>query len=141
MKRAFIDAEKAEHSVSDMCRALGVSRAGFYAWSHRSESARAAQDRQLALKVAEAHALGRGKYGSPRVHRELKKQDLNVGRKRVIRLMQEQGLVGRPKKRFVVTTDSNHALEVAPNVLDRDFTASAPNQKWAGDISVPQQAA
>jgi transposase InsO family protein len=87
------------------------------------------------VKVAEAHARGWGKYGSPRVHRELKKQKIDVGRKRVIRLMQEQGLIGRPKKKFVVTTDSNHTLEIAPNVLDRDFTASAPNQKWAGDIT------
>jgi putative transposase len=121
--------------VSELCRALDVSPAGFYAWCTRPESARAAADRQLALKVAEAHARGWGKYGSPHVHRELKKQDLNVGRKRVIRLMQEQGLVGRPRKKFVVTTDSNHALEVAPNVLDRDFTAGGPNQKWAGDIT------
>src|SRR5258706_540255 len=69
----------------------------------------------LGLKVAEAHERGRGKYGSPRVHRELKKQGFEVSRKRVIRLMQDQGLVGRPKRRFVVATDSEHQLELAPN--------------------------
>jgi transposase InsO family protein len=136
---AFIQAERAGTSpigkVSELCRALDVSPAGFYAWCGRPESERAKQDRLLALKVAEAHQRGWGKYGSPRVHRELKKQEIDVGRKRVIRLMQEQGLVGRPKKRFVTTTDSNHALEIAPNVLDRGFTATGPNQRWAGDIT------
>lgn len=139
MRFAFIQTEKAVRppigNVAELCRALDVSRSGFYAWCHRPESERTAADRQLSLKVAEAYERGRGKYGSPRVYRELKKRDVRVSRKRVIRLMQEQGLVGRPKKRFVVTTDSNHALEVAPNVLDRNFTARAPNQKWAGDIT------
>jgi putative transposase len=121
--------------VSELCSALSVSRAGYYAWRRRPPSQRAKDDGLLALKVAEAHTRGRGKYGSPRVHRELKKQDIAIGRKRVIRLMQEQGLVGRPRKRFVVTTDSAHELEIAPNVLDRDFTATGPNQKWVGDIT------
>lgn len=139
MRFAFIQAEGAEKppigKVSELCRALSVSPSGFYAWRHRPESQHATEDCLLALKVAEAHERGRGKYGSPRVHRELKKQDIAIGRKRVIRLMQEQGLVGRPRKRFVVTTDSAHELEIAPNVLERDFTASGPNQKWVGDIT------
>ena len=139
MRFAFIQAEGAEKSpignVSELCRALSVSPAGFYAWRHRPESQRAKDDCLLALKVAEAYKRGWGKYGSPRVHRELKKQGIAVGRKRVIRLMQDQELVGRPRKRFVVTTDSAHELEIAPNVLDRDFTASGPNQKWVGDIT------
>ncbi len=67
--------------------------------------------------------------------RALKKQGFEVSRKRVIRLMQEHGLVGRPKRRFVVTTDSEHHLEIAPNLLERNFTASAPNQRWGGDIT------
>lgn len=139
MKFAFIQAENAEKSpigkVSELCRALSVSPSGFYAWRRRPESQRAKDDCLLSLKVAEAHKRGWGKYGSPRVHRELKKQDFAIGRNRVIRLMQEQGLVGRPRKRFVVTTDSAHELEIAPNVLERDFTASGPNQKWVGDIT------
>ena len=139
MRFAFIQAEGAEKSpignVSELCRALSVSPAGFYAWRHRPESQRAKDDCLLALKVAEAYKRGWGKYGSPRVHRELKKQGIAVGRKRVIRLMQDQELVGRPRKRFVVTTDSAHELEIAPNVLDRDFTATGPNQKWVGDIT------
>lgn len=139
MKFSFIRAEGAElapiGTVSELCRALGVSRSGYYAWCSRPECARARADKLLAVKVAEAHARGRGKYGSPRVHRELAKQDIAVSRKRVVRLMQEQSLVGRPKKKFVVTTDSNHELETAPNLLERDFTATTPDQKWAGDIT------
>ena len=139
MRFAFIKTEKALKppiaTVAQLCRALKVSSSGFYAWCARPESARTKDDCLLGLKVAEAHERGRGKYGSPRVHRELKKQGFEVSRKRVIRLMQEQGLVGRPKRRFVATTDSGHQLEVAPNLLERNFTASAPNQRWVGDIT------
>jgi transposase InsO family protein len=139
VKFSFIEAEIALDqpigTVSELCRALGVSRAGFYAWGHRPESQRAKEDCLLAIKVAEAHAIGRGNYGSPRVHRELTDQGFKLSRKRVIRLMQEQGLVGRPPRSFTVTTDSEHQLPVAPNLLDRDFTASGPNQRWVGDIT------
>jgi len=142
MRFAFIKTEKASEppigTVSQLCEALKVSRAGFYAWCSRPESARVKDDALLGVKVGEAFEHGRGKYGSPRVHRELTKQGFAISRKRVIRLMQEQGLVGRPKRRFVVTTDSEHELEVAPNLLDRDFTASAPNQRWVGDITYLQ---
>jgi transposase InsO family protein len=78
---------------------------------------------------------GRKKYGSPRVHRALKKQGIPVSRKRVIRLMQEGGLVGRPKRRFKCTTNSNHDQPVAPNLLGRQFSATAPNQRWVGDTT------
>ena len=139
MKFAFIQAENAALTpvgkVSELCRALNVSRSGFYAWCARPASARAKSDCLLSIKVAEAHVLGRRMYGSPRVHHELKKQNFAISRKRVITLMKEQGLVGRPKRRFVVTTDSAHGLEVAPNLLDQNFTATATNQKLVGDIT------
>ena len=139
MRFAFIQTEKAATppagKVSELCRALNVSSAGFYAWCKRPESKRTKDDCLLALKVAEAHERSSRRYGSPRVHRDLKKQDIAISRKRVIRLMQEQGLVGRPPPRFVATTDSNHQLEIAPNLLDRNFTASEPNQRWVGDIT------
>ncbi|MBL8912499.1 MAG: IS3 family transposase [Archangium sp.] len=135
----FIRAERAEPApigtVSELCRALDVSRSGFYAFVRRPESARTREDRLLEVKVAEAHARSHARYGSPRVHRELKKQKFAVSRKRVIRLMRKQGLVGRTRKKFVVTTDSNHQLETAPNLLDRNFEATAPDQKWVGDIT------
>jgi len=135
VKFAFIQAEKAELGVGRLCRALGVSRAGFYAWQRRPPSAHDVQDERLKVLVREAHQLGRGYYGSPRVHRALKKRHVLVSRKRVVRLMQEEGLVGRKRRRFRCTTDSKHTLPVATNLLDRDFTADAPNQRWVGDTT------
>jgi putative transposase len=127
--------EKACHQISILCRTLSVSRAGYYAWKSRPECRRVAEDRRLRVLVHEAHSRGRRKYGSPRVHRTLKRQGERVSRKRVIRLMNEQGLVGRKRRRFKHTTDSNHNRPVAPNLLGREFTATAPNQRWVGDTT------
>ena len=122
--------------MARLCRALIVSCSGYYAWCLRPESAHAAQDEKLKLLVNEAHSEeGRTYYGSPRVHRSLKKQGIKVSRKRIVRLMQEDGLVGRARRRFKCTTDSDHGLPVATNLLDRQFTASAPDQRWVGDTT------
>ncbi len=118
-----------------MCRVLRVSPAGFYAWRKRPESDRAKEDRRLAVLVRAAHLKGRKAYGSPRVHRALQDDGVHVSRKRVIRLMQGEGLRGRGRRRFVVTTDSREATNIAANVLDRAFTATGPNQKWVGDVT------
>lgn len=134
MKFAFI-AEKAELGVARLCRALGVSRAGFYAWKTRPQSAHDREDERLKVHVKEVHTRGRSTYGSPRVHRGLRRKGIRVSRKRVIRLMQEEGLRGRPRRRFKHTTDSNHAQPVAENLLARDFTATAANQRWVGDTT------
>ena len=134
MRFAFI-VEKAELGVTRLCRTLGVSRGGFYAWKSRPQSAHDVEDERLKVLVHEAHRLGRKYYGSPRVHRALKKQHVRVSRKRVVRLMQEEGLVGRARRRFRCTTDSDHELPVATNLLNREFTASAPNQRWVGDTT------
>jgi putative transposase len=134
VKFAFI-AEKAELGIARLCRALGVSKAGFYAWKQRPQSPHDIEDERLKVLVHEAHRRGRTYYGSPRIHRALKKQKVRVSRKRVVRLMQEEGLVGRARRRFKHTTDSQHALPVAENLLARDFTASAPNQRWVGDTT------
>ncbi len=135
MRFAFIEAEKATWPVATMCRALCVSATGFYGWRQRPESARVGEDRRLGLLVRESHARSRKTYGSPRVHAELKARGVRVGRKRVMRLMRQQALEGRRRRRFVRTTNSNHGLPVAPNLLDRDFSAERPNQRWAGDIT------
>jgi putative transposase len=136
MKFAFIIAEKACFPIAFMCRHLGVSTSGLYAWRLRPPSAHCLQDQRLKVLVHEAHQIGRTYYGSPRVHRALKKQAIPISRKRVIRLMQEEGLVGRPSHKFkCATTDSNHGLPVATNILDRKFTADAPNQRWVGDTT------
>jgi len=132
---AFVEAEKALYPVKLLCKALQVSRTGFYAWRRRPESDRAKQDRRLAVLVREAHELGRRYYGSPRVHRELAAQGVAVSRKRVVRLMQQEGLVGRPRRRYKHTTDSNHNQPIAPNILDQKFEAAAPNQRWVGDTT------
>jgi transposase InsO family protein len=136
VKFAFI-AEKAELGITRLCRAMSVSRAGYYAWLARPQSAHDVEDERLKVLVHEAHHKeGRTYYGSPRVHRSLKKQNERVSRKRVVRLMQEEGLVGRPRRRFKnPTTDSNHGLAVAANILDRKFTADVPDQRWVGDTT------
>ena len=129
MKFAFIDAEKAELKVGWMCRRLGVLRSGYYAWQQRSESEHARRDRQLAVLVHEAHERSRRTYGSPRVHAELVAQGEHVSRKRVVRLMQEADPVGRVRRRYKCTTNSDHGQPVARNLLERQFDADAPNQR------------
>ncbi len=135
MKFEFIQAQKAELGLSRLCRVLGVSDSGFHAWRNRKPSKHDVEDQRLKVLVHEAHHIGRKHYGSPRVHRALRKQKVCVSRKRVIRLMQEQGLVGRKRRRFKNTTDSSHGLPVATNLLQREFTASEPNKRWVGDTT------
>ena len=101
----------------------------------RPESERAKEDRRLTVLVREAHERGRRYYGSPRVHRELAAQGIGISRKRVIKLMRQEGLVGRKRRRFKATTDSKHDRPIAPNILDRQFEAAAPNQRWVGDTT------
>jgi putative transposase len=121
--------------VTILCRTLKVSTSGYYAWRHREESNHAKRDRRLKVLVKEAHVNSRRTYGSPRVHEELKAKGEKVSRKRVIRLMQEQELQARQRKRYKHTTDSDHDDPIAPNLLDRQFTAEAPNQRWVGDTT------
>ena len=135
MKFAFIAAEKAQHPVAVLCSVLGVSSSGFYAWRKRPPSQRAKRDARLAVEVRLAHKRGRGTYGSPRVHRELKAHGHRVGKKRVERLMRQEGIQGRQKRRFRRTTDSNHTQPVAANVLARNFHAAAPNTAWVTDVT------
>ena len=135
MKFALVEAERASCSVAVACRALDVSRAGFYAWRDRPESKRAVEDRRLGVLVCEAHERSRRTYGSPRVHAELVAGGERVSRKRVVRLMQEHELRARVRRRYKCTTDSAHALPVAPNLLDRRFDAGAANERWVGDTT------
>lgn len=135
MKFAFMAAEKAHFPVRFMCRELGVSPSGFYASQNRPESTRAAQDRDLMGPIRQAFLEGRRRYGSPRVHKALVRDGKRVGRHRVARLMRAGGIHARPKRRFVRTTDSRHSHPIAPNVLDRKFTAVAPDKAWVTDIT------
>jgi putative transposase len=135
VKFAWIAAEKAGFGVSDVCRALGVTRSGFYAWARRPESAHARRDRQLTVLVRTSFEGSKGRYGSPRIHRDLEEQGQRVSRKRVVRLMQNDQLQARQRKRFKCTTMSDHDQPIAANLLDRQFTAAAPNQRWVGDTT------
>jgi putative transposase len=112
-----------------------VSRSGYYAWAKRPESERDKSERALSVEVAAVHQESRSRYGSPRVHAELRARGRRVSRKRVARLMRQQGLRARPRRRFVRTTDSAHSQPVAPNTLDRKFEPDTPNSTWAGDIT------
>ena len=135
MKFGFIQTEKATYPVRVLCRTLVVSASGFYAWCRRGLSKRAQEDAALKVKIRAFHASSGKTYGSPRVHEDLKADGQGVGRKRVARLMQEEGLEGQRKRRFRLTTDSKHSHPVAANELKRNFTASAPNKVWVTDIT------
>ncbi len=135
MRFEFVRAEKATYPVTVLCDALDVSRSGFYAWQARPPSSRAQDDARLIVEVRAAHARSRGRYGSPRVHRALRKNGVRVGEKRVARLMRENEIRGRRKRPFRKTTDSNHDEPIAPNVLARNFTPVASNRVWAGDVT------
>jgi len=127
--------ERAHHTVTILCRCLQVTPSGFYAWRIRPESAHARNDRRLKVLVHTSFAESRRNYGSPRVHDDLIDLQERVSRKRVVRLMQEEGLKARVRKRYKHTTMSDHDQPVADNLLARQFTAAAPNQRWVGDTT------
>ena len=135
MRFAFIDAERAHYPVVLLCRVMEVRRSGFYAWLGRGPSLRARHDSVLSAHIGTAFQGSRRTYGSPRVRAELAGQGLRTSKRRVERLMRQSGLYALRKRRFTRTTDSKHALPIAPNLLARDFTASAPNRVWATDIT------
>lgn len=135
MRFAFIEAEKAVFPIELMCEVLQVSRSGYYAWLRRPRSRRETEDRHLARKIAAIHVQHRGRYGSPRILADLRDDGIATSRRRVARLMRQQELKWCRTRRFRVTTDSDHALAVAPNVLDRNFSASAPDRAWVGDMT------
>lgn len=118
-----------------MCRVLGVARSGFYAWKKRPKPARAKSDALPAAKVAAAHQRSRKTYGSPRIHRELKAPGMRVSKKRIARLMQESGIQGSSKRRYMRTTDWKHDGPIAPNTLDRKLSAPEPDRAWVTDVT------
>jgi putative transposase len=135
MKFAFIDAEKARWPVEVQCDVFGVSRSGYYAWKGRPEAPRTLEDAEVVIEIKAASEVGRGNYGSPRVHRELRAQGRRISRKRVARLMRQEGIVARKKRRFRKTTDSNHSHPIAPNVLARNFNVELPDTAWVTDVT------
>ena len=118
MKFAWIHVEKANYPVTKLCRWLGVTPSGYYAWRVRPESAHARRDRHLKVLIRASFEAHKSRYGSPRIYGDL-----------------QDGLKARPRKRFKCTTMSDHAQPVADNLLDRQFTAEGPNQRWVGDTT------
>ena len=135
MKFAWIATKKADFPVVALCRNLGVRPSGFYAWQTRPESRRTCEDRRLKVLIQTSFAASRRTYGSPRVHDDLVELEEHVSRKRVVRLMQEDGLKARVRRRYKRTTISEHDQPVAANLLDRQFEADGPNQRWVGDTT------
>jgi transposase InsO family protein len=118
-----------------MCKMLDVSASGYYAWRGRPESMRTAANRQLIEEIRRVHGDSKGRYGSPRVHAALRAEGRQIGHNRVARLMHRHGICGCQKRRFCRTTDSSHDFPLAPNLLGRQFTASAPDRVWLADIT------
>jgi len=135
MSYQIIETNREVGSVERLCGTLGVSVSGYYAWRTRPISQHQQTDAVLLKAIQAAYQAGRGLYGSPRIHAALQQQGMCCSRKRVARLMRQHGIHSRRRpKRRVRTTDSRHNRPVAPNLLKRDFSAEAPNEKWVGDI-------
>src|SRR5262249_46278490 len=117
-----------------MCRLLGVSSSGYYAWMKRPPSRRAEMDASLLAEIHAAHATSRGTYGAPRIHAELAAKGIRIGRKRVARLMSRAGIAGVSRRRFAVTTVKGAGCQ-APDLVERNFTAEAPDRLWVADIT------
>lgn len=132
----FMADHESEFRIQRMCQILGVGRSGYYAWRSRPASQRTQADETLWVKIQQEHRISRETYGSPRIHAALHKQGVKCGRKRVARLMRLHKLTGRKRqKRRPVTTQRDPSAMPAPNLLNQEFCASAPNQKWVSDIT------
>jgi len=135
MMYRFIEAEKENYAVRVMCRVLQVSASGYYAFARRGKSARSKANATLSAQIVEIHQRSRQTYGSRRVMASLKREGQAVGRRRVMQCMREKGLILRAKKSGRCTTDSNHSLPVAENLIKQRFETSGPGQVWTSDIT------
>ena len=135
MKFRFIQAQNGRHGIVGMCQVLGVSRGGYYGWLSREESLRIRQDRLLLAQIRAAYQQSRHRYGSPRIHAELSAEGVACGRHRIARLMRQNHLVSRGRRRFKTTTQASSVNPVAPNELQRQFQVTEPDAFWNGDIT------
>ncbi len=135
MRYRCIHRRRSQYPVVMMCRVLKVSRSGYYTWRVRPESQRAKTDREVTQAIERLHTASKGIYGSPKITADLRDEGYRHGRHKVARLMRIAGLKGCPKQRFRVTTQRDPSHPVAKNLLYQDFTAEAPNQRWAADIT------
>jgi len=128
-------ANRARWPIITMARLLGVSTSGYYAWLVRKPSRRACSDAQLLARIRTVHASSRGTYGAPRIHAQLAREGVHVGRKRVARLMRMAGLCGASRRRWKVTTRPRAGARRAPDLVRRHFSAQAPNVLWVADAT------
>jgi len=136
VKYAWIETQRRDYPLPALCTTLAVSISGYRAWrSGGSPNRQRLTDAQLLALMQAIHAELKGAYGSPRMLRELRGRGFPAGKERVERLMREHGIRARHKRRYKATTDSKHTLPVAPNVLDRNFMPTAPNQVWTADLT------
>ena len=135
MKFAFVSDEKVAFPIAVLCRVMDVSTSGFYASQCRPASPRAMRDAALSIQIMASHEASKETYGSPRIREDLIGLGERVGRNRITRIMREKKLKVRARRKFRVTTDSKHKFPIAPNILQRDFTAAAPNESWVTDIT------
>ena len=130
-----MERHRGQYVLVMMCRLLEVKRSTYYAWRRRPESRRAKVDRRLQLEIEVSHKASDRSYGSPRVHQDLQALGIRCGRKRVARLMRENGIRAKQARRHKVTTDSDHNHPVADNLLDRQFDVDGPDRVWTADIT------
>jgi len=130
-----VNANQAMYGVATMCRVLAVSASGYYAWRQRPPSAWARADAELTARISAIHQYSRATYGAPRIHEELLAVGMHVGRKRVARLMKAAGLWGVSRRKWVATTVRERGARPAPDLVERNFVAAAPNRLWVADIT------
>jgi transposase InsO family protein len=127
--------EKAHYGVATLCRVLGISTSGYWAWLEREPSTRARRDAELLQRIRVIHKASRGTYGVPRIHAQLHREGVQCSRKRVARLMRHAGLEGCHRRRFKLTTRPRQGAELAPDLVNRVFAVDAPNRLWLSDIT------
>ena len=136
MKYEFMEKERSRFAVERMCRLLGVTRSGYYAWwGERTTGRRLKENEAVLVAARRSYRASRGTYGSPRITEDLRDAGLRCGENRIARLMRVNGIMAKTRRRFKATTNSRHCLPVSPNLLNRHFTADGPNKVWTSDIT------
>jgi transposase InsO family protein len=135
MRYQFIRDEQENYNTDMLCRVLDVSRSGFYDWRGRPKSKHKLEDEKILEQIKVFHCGSRCTYGSPRIHQDFKAKGIKVGKNRVARLMRQQGIEGKCKRRFKNTTQSKHHRPIVENHLQQQFEATTPNQKWVSDLT------
>ena len=135
MKYKFVRLNRSEFSVKKMCQIFKISKSGYYKWKNKKPSSRDKENEMLLNRIKNIYDENKGRYGSPRIIKELIKEGKKCGKNRIVSLMQNNNIRAKTKKKFKVTTDSKHNYAVAPNLLKQNFTANRINQKWVSDIT------